>query len=318
MRPDPSNPAPTAPLYTELPFPADGVVRHTVSRMLRDGVERHAPRLLEGEAPRIADIGCGTGELTAGIARAFPGSRVVAVDVNPASLDRARQLAERERLPIEFVRRDIASGLADALVGPAGPFHLVTSIGVLHHLADPKAGFAAVRPLVADGGLFLCYVYSRHGRRDDVSVKAVLDRGLPGASFEERARAVRVLGMSDRHNLAGAVRQLRRRLRFGPPLRPVESFRAWWNRNPLVHVSDTFSNPCEHLYEFAEVERIVRATGWDLVGLAEGGGLPTTPEAHTRSAEARALLHRLPKAALYDYFAFHYRVFGFYFFLKPR
>jgi SAM-dependent methyltransferase len=287
-----------------------------VATILRQGVARHAPDLLARRPLRILDVGCGTGELTAGVARELPHAEVVAVDVNPASLAKAHELSEREGLAIRFVRHDITDDLASAVL-EHGPFDLMTSIGVLHHLADPAAGFAAVRPLLREDGLFLCYVYSRHGRRDDVSVKAVLDRGLPGASFEERAHAVRALGMSHRHDLLGAIRRLRDRLRHGPPLYPIEILRAYWNRNPLVHVSDTFSNPCEHLYEFDELERTVRGAGWNLVALAERGGLPTTPEAHTRSPAARKVLHRLPRAALYDFFAFHYRVFGFYFFLRP-
>ncbi len=45
---------------------------------------------------RIADVGCGTGELTAGIAQTFPQTEVVAIDVNPASLEMAAELRDRE------------------------------------------------------------------------------------------------------------------------------------------------------------------------------------------------------------------------------
>ena len=66
------NVAPTAPLYTELPYPADGVVRTPNSQMLLRGVERFAPELLRKPDLTIVDVGCGTGESTAGLTRVFP------------------------------------------------------------------------------------------------------------------------------------------------------------------------------------------------------------------------------------------------------
>ena len=63
------NPAPTASLYTELPFPGHGVVRRTSSKVLLTGLREHAPELLEREGLRSVDIGCGTGEKTAGIVK---------------------------------------------------------------------------------------------------------------------------------------------------------------------------------------------------------------------------------------------------------
>ncbi len=112
---DEQNPAPTAPLYTELPFPGHGVVRRTSSKVLLTGLREHAPELLEREGLRIVDIGCGTGEKTAGIAKTFPDADVVGVDINPPSLKKARELATRQGLKTSFVRCDISNDLLGGL-----------------------------------------------------------------------------------------------------------------------------------------------------------------------------------------------------------
>src|SRR5262245_53717832 len=105
------NVAPTAPLYTELPYPADGVVRTPVSQMLYRAVREHAPELLAKSDLRIVDVGCGTGESTAGLAKYFPQAKITAIDINPASLDMARKLADENHLPISFVQANITDDL---------------------------------------------------------------------------------------------------------------------------------------------------------------------------------------------------------------
>ena len=181
-----TNKSPTASLYTELPYPADGVVRTTNARILRAGVEKHAPHLLQRERLRIIDVGCGTGENTAALARLFgPKAEIFGADINPASLKLAKALADREGANIRFVQCDIQQNLPEALEAASpGQCDIVMSIGVLHHLGDPRAGFAAVRRIIKPDGLFLSWVYSDKGRREDIANKELLNEILPpGASL---------------------------------------------------------------------------------------------------------------------------------------
>lgn len=62
-----------------------------------------ARRLMEfvGQGPTsgsILEIGCGTGILTALLARAYPASRIVAVDISPAMIAEARQNLARNKM----------------------------------------------------------------------------------------------------------------------------------------------------------------------------------------------------------------------------
>jgi SAM-dependent methyltransferase len=317
-----TNVSPTAPLYTELPYPGDGVVRTTASRMLAGALRRHAPEILKKDRFYLADVGCGTGEATCGIAREFPNAVVVGLDINPASLKLARELAQRSRLNVSFLSANITNDLWGTIqaagVLPEGQaFDVVVSMGVLHHLEDPRVGFAEIRRLVAATGVFMGFIYSRLGRWDDLAVKNILS-GLSGASFAQRSDAVRALKLSNKHTLFGFLRNLRQRLKVGPPINLWEMIQVRRKRNLLVHLSDTYSNPCEHLYAFAELNQILQETGWSFVSLVERGGLPLTPAAHTRNRAALALLRSLPADVFYDYLAYYYKAIGFTFLALPN
>ncbi len=319
---DQPNSAPTAPLYSQLPYPGDGVVRTTSARILLEGLRRHAPELMRRQPLWIADVGSGTGEATAGIARLLPQARVVGIDVNPASLELAQALGRRCGGNVTFIQADVTGPLDETLQragvsAPGGKFDVITSMGVLHHLADPAVGFSNVRRIMREDGLFQVYVYSKLGRREVLGVRNLLDHAAPRASFEERARMVSLLRLSSKHTLRDGLRTLRKRIRFGPPIRPSEIMKVALRRNRVTHASDTFSNPCEHSFMFEELVDIFARTGWTFLGLARRGGLPTCAEEQTRDPRALALLRAMPQAVLMDLLAFAHRVAGWTFFLRP-
>jgi hypothetical protein len=54
----------------------------------------------------------------------------------------------------------------------AGRFDFAYSIGVLHHLPDPRAGFESIAPLVVEGGTVFAWVY---GHENNGLVRNVVD-----------------------------------------------------------------------------------------------------------------------------------------------
>jgi len=75
----------------------------------RFGNERSRPfhdlvRRIGAERPRaVADLGCGPGELTAGLAQRWPDARITGLDSSPEMIDKARALAT----PVEFDVADV-------------------------------------------------------------------------------------------------------------------------------------------------------------------------------------------------------------------
>ncbi len=77
--------------------------------------------LLEGiEAPRVVDVGTGTGAIALALADEWPDARVSAVDSSADALALARDNADALGLQVEFLHGDLLADLA-------GPFELVVS-----------------------------------------------------------------------------------------------------------------------------------------------------------------------------------------------
>ncbi|MEU6357313.1 methyltransferase [Streptomyces sp. NPDC047072] len=98
----------------------------------------------------IVDAGSGPGVLSCLLAEAFPGARVVAVDVSEPLLERAAGRAERLGLADRF--GTLAGELPSVLEDLDYPVDLLWASRSLHHLGDQRAGIAAFAARLARGG----------------------------------------------------------------------------------------------------------------------------------------------------------------------
>ncbi|WP_407320019.1 class I SAM-dependent methyltransferase [Isoptericola halotolerans] len=94
----------------------------------------------------VADVGCGYGWSTIALARAYPDARVVGVDIDAPSVERARaRAAEAGVQNVEMVHS------AGEDIG-GGPYDVVFLFECLHDMPYPVEVLAAVRRSLADGG----------------------------------------------------------------------------------------------------------------------------------------------------------------------
>ena len=84
-------------------------------------VERALARLHGLDAPRLLDVGAGTGAIALAIADEHPGVEVTAIDVSVDALALARENAAHTGIPVTLLEHDVRDGL------PAGPWDLVVS-----------------------------------------------------------------------------------------------------------------------------------------------------------------------------------------------
>jgi release factor glutamine methyltransferase len=103
-------------------------------------VERALVLLADREAPRVLDVGTGSGAVALAIADEHPGARVTAIDVSDDALALAAENAAHTGLAVRLVRHDLFHGL------PAGPWDLVVSNPPY---VDP-ADLAGLEPEVRD------------------------------------------------------------------------------------------------------------------------------------------------------------------------
>ncbi len=97
------------------------------------------------------EIGCGDGHFLAYIKTVF-GCRTLGIDLSRRHLDYA---GEKLGLDVRYMA-------FEEFPVKAGPFDIIYSHHCMEHLADPLAGFAKVRKLLADNGRFILEVPSVH------------------------------------------------------------------------------------------------------------------------------------------------------------
>jgi SAM-dependent methyltransferase len=144
---------------------------------------RPRPELGRHDRTDILVAGCGTGQNLVETARDFKGALVLAVDLSLASLC----YAKRQALALGLT--NIAFGEADILkLGGIGrTFDIVDASGVLHHMADPWAGWRVLLSLLRPGGFMRVGLYSRLGRRDVDAARALIaERGYAPTAHDIR------------------------------------------------------------------------------------------------------------------------------------
>jgi release factor glutamine methyltransferase len=151
--------------------------RAFVPRPETEIVVERALALIEGaDAPRVLDVGTGSGAIALAIASERPDARVTATDSSPAALGLARDNAEGLSLDVEFVETNLLDGVP-------GRFDLVVSnppYVLAEEELQPELTYEPREALVDDGQTPALAVAAR----------GVLDGWLVLEVHEERAAMV--------------------------------------------------------------------------------------------------------------------------------
>jgi release factor glutamine methyltransferase len=170
--------------FRRLTLTVDG--RALIPRPETETVVERCLALLEGvDAPRVLDVGTGSGAIALAIADEHAGARVTGIDVSDEALSLARENATRTGLDVEFARHDLLSGL------PGSGWDLVVS--------NPPY----VRPEEADALAPEVIDWEPHvalfgGGHTETLVREAWQALVPGGalvleSYDERAGAVAAL-----------------------------------------------------------------------------------------------------------------------------
>jgi len=142
----------------------------------------------------ILIVGCGTGQQSIDAALLFPHAHILAVDISLTSLAYARRKTREAGLKnIDYAHADILKlGTLDRR------FDYIEAVGVLHHLADPAAGWRILLSLLRPGGSMRVGLYSEIARRAIIAGRALIaQRGYPPTAEGIRACRQEIFRMND-------------------------------------------------------------------------------------------------------------------------
>jgi tetratricopeptide (TPR) repeat protein/SAM-dependent methyltransferase len=201
-----------------------------------------------GKDATILVAGCGTGQQSVETAQRFPHARVLAVDISAASLGYAMVRAAAVS-NIEYAQVDI---LALGTIGRS--FDLIEATGVLHHLADPMAGWRVLLSILRPGGFMRLGLYSKLARREVEAARAwIAQRGYRAVPDDIRRCRQEMMRLD-----AGA--------RFATITRSPDFTSTSACRDLLFHVQ-------EHQLTLPEIERLLVDEGLVFLGFELESGV---------------------------------------------
>ncbi len=194
------------------------------------------------------DAGCGKGRYTRFLARHL--QSLVALDGSSAVEAAARNLGD---LPSVLV---VKSDLRHAPFA-RDSFDFIASLGVLHHLDDPRLGFERLLEYLAPGGQILLYLYSRPSGGGVRAAALRSAAALRTVTVRLPHRALRVVSAPIAVGLyAGVVLPGQYGDRRGVPALaglPMDAYRGKPLRSLVLDTFDRLSAPVEHRYVWGEL-----------------------------------------------------------------
>ncbi len=129
---------------------------------------------------RVLDIGCGNGYVLAQYAR--HGAEVHGIDLTETALRLSRRRFELAGLSGEFRRTD-----GDAVPYPDAHFDIVCSMGVLHHIENPRPILTEIARVLRPGGKLILMLYHRNSWKYRVllPLRCRLDPRYRGKTLQE-------------------------------------------------------------------------------------------------------------------------------------
>jgi SAM-dependent methyltransferase/tetratricopeptide (TPR) repeat protein len=179
--------------YEENPYP-----RWTINPLTAFAADQAQGRIVvTAEWQAELDIliaGCGTGSHAVQIAQVYPNARLLAVDISLPSLAWARRKTRDLGLRnIEYAQADILElGSIDRT------FDQIESVGVLHHLAEPEAGWRVLVALLRAGGRMRIGLYSELARRIVEARAHIAARGYRAIEDDIRRCRRDIIGEGER------------------------------------------------------------------------------------------------------------------------
>lgn len=108
----------------------------------------------------VLDAGCGGGRFCHAVAQESKAKEIFAVDLSNATLSAFKNTKHFDN--VNIIQGDIMN-LPFKSSKDNKPFDFIYSVGVIHHLPNPKAGFTSLTKRLKKDGKILAWVYGKEG-----------------------------------------------------------------------------------------------------------------------------------------------------------
>ena len=209
-------------------------------------------------AAKMLVAGCGTGRQVVTLARCHRKLEITAFDLSRRSLGYAQLMAARYGVEnCRFYQGNIldlpGDGGETSQAGETGEtgnrrrYDVVVCTGVLHHLADPLAGWAALVSSLRPGGLMQIALYSKQARRH----------------ITQARQRVTQLGLQDDPN---GIRAFRRRILLQQETQALNDLAAQADFADLNGCRDLIFHRQESCYRLPEIAAALAELGLTFLG----------------------------------------------------
>ena len=189
-------------------------------------------------APNVLIAGCGTGQQSVFAASFYQDAKILAIDLSLSSL----AYAARKSRELGLTNIDYRHGDIMEMAGNERRFHIIECKGVLHHLADPIAGWRILVDLLQSGGLMRIALYSEIGRRKVVMAREYIVEMRYDATVSDIRRC--------RHDIINL-----------PDSHPLSSLKHWRDLYSISECRDLLFHVQEHRFTLPEIKDALEILG---------------------------------------------------------
>jgi ubiquinone/menaquinone biosynthesis C-methylase UbiE len=193
---------------------------------------------------RILVPGCGTGRHPLWIAAGNPDSEIVAVDLSKESLAYGKRMAMKLNIAnVLFKHGDLLE-----LPESGETFHHIDCAGVLHHLENPKTGWAALDKMTIPGGTLRIALYSSVARLPVTYIRNEIKR------LEIKPETI-------------AMKTFRRNIMTGEQYAGIrKNLSASIDFFTMSSIRDLLFHTREHQYTLAQLKEIIHGFRFNFLG----------------------------------------------------
>ena len=183
--------------------------------------------------PNILIAGCGTGQHAIETASRFKNCKVLAIDLSYSSLAYAKRKTKELNIKnIKYMQADILH-----LNKLKNKFHIIESVGVLHHMEDPFKGWKILTNLLEPGGFMRIGLYSNLARQSIAKFREKVKGDFVNSNIDD-------IKLIRKSILQSHVTEYKELLNFSD----------FFNYNEL---KDLLFHPQEHRFTLPQIQKIL-------------------------------------------------------------